>query len=98
MTKNLTFTVLLVGLSMVLLISGCSKPGVSKSNFDKVEDGMSLADVEDILGADKKGASGAGKLGELAGKGASYVWEDGDKKITVVFKDDKVVSKAQVGL
>src|SRR5260370_36517907 len=34
---------------LVLLLSGC-KSKVSKTNFDKITEGMSLADVENILG------------------------------------------------
>lgn len=98
MTRNGTCAWLLAGLLMASLIVGCGKPGVSKSNYDKIEDGMSLAEVEKILGPGEKGASVAGTIGELVGQGAAYVWEEGDKKITVVFKDDKVVSKSQVGL
>jgi len=89
---------LLLAFLMTFVLVGCSKPGVSKSNYDKVENGMTLAEVEEILGTGKKGSSVAGAVGELSGKGAAYVWEDGDKKITVFFKDDKVVKKAQVGL
>ena len=98
MARKGTAALLPVAFLMVLVIAGCSKSGVSKDNYDKIENGMTLAEVEKILGPDKKGASGAATLGGLTGKGATYVWEAGDKKITVAFKDDKVVSKSQIGL
>ncbi len=83
---------------LTFAIAGCSKPGVTKEGFDKIENGMTLAEVEKILGSDKKGGKVAGGIGDLAGAGSAHVWEDGDKKITVTFKDDKVTDKAQVGL
>jgi hypothetical protein len=98
MTKKGTIVLLVAAFLLTFVVVGCSKPGVSKEGFDKVEKGMTLAQVEKILGTEKKGGEASGALGKLAGSGATYVWEDGDKKITVVFKDGKVETKAAVGL
>jgi len=95
--RNATL-VLLMGCVLGAMLTGCGKPGLTKDNYDKISDGMTLAQVEKLLGPGKKGGSIAGAIGEIAGQGAAYLWEDGDKKITVVFKDDKVISKTQIGL
>ncbi len=98
MTGKTLLTVVVLGSLSLFLAAGCSgAKGVSQSNFEKIENGMTLSQVEAILGEGKEGASVAGAIGEMAGQGAAYVWEDGDKKITVMFKDDKVVSKTKVG-
>jgi hypothetical protein len=70
---------------------GCGSK-VSKSNYDKITTGMSKADVEKIMGAGEKASAGI-SVGGLDITGDVYTWKDGDKQITVVFKDEKVVSK-----
>lgn len=87
-----------VAFIMTFAVVGCSKAGVSKENLDKVKVGMTLAEVEKILGTEKKGVEGSGALGGITGAGKAYVWEDGDKKITVTFKDGKVLKSAAIGL
>jgi len=98
MMKKGTAVLLVPAFLLTFVIAGCSKPGVSKESFDKVENGMTLAEVEKILGGEKKGIEASGVLGKLAGTSASYVWKDGDKKIVVAFNDGKVISKTPVGL
>ena len=64
---------------------------VSAANYAKIKTGMSLRDVEKILG----------KGEELSSSGEdSYimVWQDGFKTISVFFIKNKVVSKSKVGL
>ena len=84
-------------------LTGCGG-SVSQSNYDKVNTGMTQAQVEDILGKGKEQAStampgvGAGGM-SVPGMSAKVLqWQDGSKSITVTFMNDKVVSKAQNGL
>ena len=50
--------VLLFGLC--LLLSGCNKSKVTKENFDKIKNDMTLKEVEDILGeGTREGGDGA---------------------------------------
>lgn len=77
---------------MAVVVTGCSK--VTKANYDKIENGMSRADVEAILG--KGTESKGGGVGDLTG--TVVKWEKGDKSITVTFANDKVVGKTESGL
>lgn len=95
-------------LAVCLMLTGCGRK-LSKENFAKVQVGMSLFDVQQILGkGEQQGGDGAnmaaqyGVALESGGGGAkgveTYVWESGNKKITIVFKQGKVVSKTETGL
>ena len=86
--------VLMLGL-ILLFLSGCGK--VSKSNYDKIENGMTVSQVEGILGKGKE-AGAAGAIGNLTGSVKVITWGDDKKSITVTFVNDKVTLKAQKGL
>ena len=87
--------VALLGLAFVV-VSGCGK--VSKSNYDKIEIGMTLSQVEGILGKGSEKAGVGGAIGNLTGSGKVMTWGDEKKSITITFANDKVVLKAQQGL
>src|SRR5262249_1136175 len=100
----------LVLLLACLLAGGCAKK-VTKANFDKIATGMTLKEVEGLLGKGQKeegdgsgvpaqfGVDVGGLSVQVGGKGIDrYVWESGDKKITVYIKDGKVTGKDQKGL
>ena len=87
----------------------CGKNRVTKANYDKVEKGMSLGEVEAILGRGEREtgdgsniAAGPGvdvNMGEARlSPGTTYFWETKGKKITLVFIGDKVFSKVESGL
>ncbi len=78
-------------------VSGCGSK-VSKSNYDKIETGMTLSQVEGILGKGTEKAGLAGAIGKVAGSAKVMTWGDEKKSITVTFANDKVVAKAQQGL
>ena len=93
-------------LAVCLLIPAC-KTKVTKANYDKITDGMSLEEVEKILGKGTKetgdGTNVAAQFGvhvESApkGKGDTYTWESGTKSITITFVNDKVTHKTSSGL
>src|SRR6476646_5058362 len=81
------------------LSAGCSGKGQpNKKNFDKVSEGMSVGQVEELLGAAKTRLDQSHKVikgEEVAGqpKLFVYVWEDGDMDYHVTFFDDKVKAK-----
>lgn len=87
--------VALLGL-MLIWLSGCSK--VNQSNYDKIENGMTVSQVEAILGKGTEKAGAAGAIGALTGSGKVLTWGDDKKSITVTFVNDKVVAKAAQGL
>lgn len=80
----------LVVLTLLLLV-GCSK--VTQSNFEKIQPGMTRAEVVAILGEPtSEGSLGVGQL-----SGTSAVWKSDDKAITIVFVNDKVKLKSFAG-
>ena len=107
--RNFSRSARLVVVTLCLLASGCTKDKVTQANFDKITTGMTLDQVQAILGKgtkdDSPGASNvAAQFGvDLPGqqgpsRGDTFVWEKGEKKITVVLLDDKVVWKGNSGL
>jgi hypothetical protein len=94
-------------LALCLLIGAC-KSKVSKAHFDKVREGMTLEDVEKLLG---KGTKEEGDdsnvaaqfgvalpLGPTAGGGGAWKRESGTNSITVLIRQGKVVGKQSSGL
>lgn len=93
-----------------LLLVGCADPKIVKANYDKIKDGMSLQEVEAILGQGDKQTEGDGSnvggqfgvaVGNVGGGSSSthdYVWESMGKKITITFTNGKVVKKNSTGL
>jgi hypothetical protein len=79
-------------LGVLVCLAGCNK--VSRKNFDKVSEGMSLAQVEKILGNEESG----GPSSTMAGASEVLTWQEKDKSISVGFKDDRVMGKAATGL
>jgi hypothetical protein len=97
--------------ALCLALSGCGKSKITKENFDKIkENEMTLKDVEAILGeGTSQGGDGAnvaaqvgvdvsGGVGAQQSPGTEYVWEKGDKSITVTIRGGKVVHKRSKGL
>jgi hypothetical protein len=85
----------LVGLALTVVV-GCGK--LSKDNYDKINVGMTLADVEKILGKGTEKAGAAGAVANIAGSAKVMTWGDDKKSITITFANDKVVTKTQQGL
>jgi hypothetical protein len=101
---------LLAVLLICLLVPAC-KDKVTKANFDKIKEGMSLEEVQAILGKGEKqtgdGSNVAGQFGvDVVGLGGgatrknydTWVWESGDKKITVLVRDNKAFKVLSEGL
>ena len=99
MSKRMVLCGLLATSLMMVTMVGCGKGvDVSKEAYDKVETGMTLAQVEAILGKGELQAGGSGGIGGLTGSAKIYKWVDGDKTITITFANDKVKTKLQTGL
>ncbi len=91
-------------LAALLLLVGCEEK-VTLENYEQIEKGMTLAQVEQILGEgrleESSGTSlGTGGIPERSRDDVSnrtYVWEEDGKIITVKIIDDKVASKTKRG-
>jgi len=75
---------------LAFAISACnSSKTLTKANVDEVAEGMSRKQVESILGLPTTVDSRDAQL-----KRTTYVYVQGKESVTIVFKEDKVQSKA----
>ncbi len=89
---------------VLLVLVGCEEK-VTLEHYEQIQKGMSLAQVEQILGKGRLEEAGGTSLGvggipERTGDDVSnrtYVWEEDGKIITVRIVDDKVASKTKRG-
>ena len=75
---------------LAFALSGCNSKTITKANVDEVVDGMSKKQVESILGP----PSTVDTKDFVLLKKTTYVYVQGKESVTIVFKDDKVQSKA----
>ena len=86
-------------ISLTIFLVSCSSK-LNKDNYDKISTGMSVSQVESILGKGESEASSSVDLGEYGGSISSEVmtWQSGLKVISITFSNGKVMAKAQNGL
>ncbi len=76
------------------------KPGISKAEFDQIQNGMSYDEVKAIIGSDGEVLSESGQAGEQFHT-IMYKW-DGEKgfgaNANFMFQEGKLQNKAQFGL
>jgi len=91
------FQSVLISLSIFLV--SCSGK-LNKDNYEKISNGMSVSQVESILGKGESQASSNVDLGEYGGNISTEVmtWQSGTKVISITFSNGKVMAKAQNGL
>lgn len=80
-----------------VMLSGCGNP-ISKNNYDRVKNGMTLSQVEAILGKGTEQGSSDASFGGLSMSAKQMIWQEGNQIITISFMNDKVQGKAQLGL
>ena len=86
-------------LVFTLFLVSCSGK-INKDNYDKISNGMSVSQVESILGEGESQASSNIDLGEYGGNVSSEVitWQKGTNVISITFSNGTVMAKAQSGL
>jgi outer membrane protein assembly factor BamE (lipoprotein component of BamABCDE complex) len=90
-TRHSSFVIYLFALTVALAISAChSSKTITKANVDEVTDGMSKKQVESILGP----PTTVDTKDFVLLKKTTYIYTQGKESVTIVFKDDKVQSKA----
>jgi hypothetical protein len=83
---------LCAALSLVLLGCGGGSPlTLNQDNLDKVQNDMSQADVEGILG--KPSTSTTEPIPVIGGTQTTYTYTNDHSQIVIVFKNDKVKEK-----
>jgi hypothetical protein len=83
-------------LAVLILVAGCAS--VNRRNYDKVESGMTVTQVEKILG--HKDTGGQMTSPEFPEATEVWTWEDnkGKKTIVIGFKSGHVIGKRSTGL
>jgi hypothetical protein len=79
-------TVLLVG---AFCLAACGESRISQANFEKIQTGMSLMQVQAILGEPTEASS----VDLAVFSGTVSKWRQGDVTITIQFVNGKVVAK-----
>lgn len=89
----------------VLFLGGCNEK-LTDENYDRLTVGMFYSEVEGIIGEGTRedsggyGISGAGiPTGSNSGdsKQQTFTWDEGDKKLIIVFNNGKLQSKSKMG-
>lgn len=92
--------------ALCLVLAACEQGSSTSFNdkFAKLTPGMTLVEVEKIMGKGKKqdvGGVGISSSGIAGGASQNsqitYVWTDGTKEITATFSDGKLVSPGKAG-
>jgi outer membrane protein assembly factor BamE (lipoprotein component of BamABCDE complex) len=87
--RHSTFVICLLAVTLALAACNSSKT-LTKANVNEVVDGMSKKQVESILGP----PTTIDTKDFVLLKKTTYIYAQGKESVTVVFKDDKVQSKA----
>jgi hypothetical protein len=106
MLNSLNCVRCVVILLICLLLPACQSK-VTKANYEKVKEGMSLEEVEKILGKGSKetgdGSNVAGQFGialpsaPVSGGGDVYTWEGSNSTIRLTFRDGKLAHRQAMG-
>jgi hypothetical protein len=87
--RHSSFVICLLALTFALAACNSAKT-LTKANVDEVAEGMSKKQVESILGP----PTTIDTKDFVLLKKTTYIYAQGKESVTVVFKDDKVQSKA----
>jgi hypothetical protein len=88
--RHSSFVICLLALTLFALAACNSSKTLTKANVNEVVDGMSKKQVESILGP----PTAIDTKDFVLLKKTTYIYAQGKESVTVVFKDDKVQSKA----
>jgi len=97
MYRKIALCSLLVSALLFMSLAGCASK-VTKENYDKIKVGMTLAEVEKVLGKGELQAGASGGIMDVSGSAKVYKWVVGEKAITITFVNDKVTAYHQTGL
>ena len=97
MNKRIVLCGLLLSGLMLMSVTGCASK-VTQENYDKIENGMTLAQVQAILGKGELQTGASSAIGCIFLLSRPVKWVDGDKTITITFVNDKVTTKVQTSL
>jgi outer membrane protein assembly factor BamE (lipoprotein component of BamABCDE complex) len=88
--RHSSFVICLLALTLFAFAACNSSKTLTKANVNEVVDGMSKKQVESILGP----PTTIDTKDFVLLKKTTYIYAQGKESVTVIFKDDKVQSKA----
>ena len=106
MVRVLRMALLVLALAACsLTMTSCGEDPVNETNFAQLKVGMSLYEVETVMGGAGEreetptgmSISGAGIAGAASNKVERYIWRSGPAMISVEVRDGKVASLGRVG-
>jgi len=84
-------------LGVLLMLPACGGDGeVSKDSYDQIREGMTLEEIEAVLGKGTQQPPGPEYQG-VEGEITTYRWEDNGKSITATFVDGRADAIARSG-
>ena len=96
---------LLLTIVTAVFASGCksgTEPGgsaaVNKSNLAKIQPGMSVTEVQAIMGAGDTVVNGSARVNKQRVPDEEHTWRNGEKMIAVTFVEGKVVYTTSANL
>ena len=99
--KSISILVLLA-FSFVLGCNSSTEPGgsaaVNKSNLAKIKPGMSVTEVQAIMGAGDTVQNGSARMNNQRVPDEEHTWRNGDRSIVVTFVNGKVVYTTSANL
>ena len=92
--RGFTFAGVLVVCVALVLAFLAPRHGVTRANYDRIERGMTLSEVQELFGKEGTIFHGYPNKAEIA-----YCWENEDRSFAILFFDDsgKVVERAKWG-
>ena len=92
-----------LALVFVCTIAACGQ-SLTMEKYQQISTGMTLEQVEAILGKGEEQASSGVDMPDMPGMSGgsmtsqTYAWQSGTRVVTISFMNGKVVAKAQAGL
>lgn len=83
-------------LLLALVLAACSNH-LTTENFDQLKAGMTLDEVQALLGSGEQVEGGSASMERAGVTGGKYRWYEGDREVTVTFFEGKLRSRTKHG-
>jgi len=94
MSRLLSITVVVLTVAAWASVPGCRRDRSAASGYDKIVEGMTVSQVERILGPARRWVQPAPAPPQLGDRIRTGLWRFGKARISVTFIDGKVATKA----
>lgn len=98
MNQVISFLLLATLILAPILFVGCGRNQITKDNYSQIKTGMTIDEVEAILGSGTEQASSDASFGGISIDVKNMIWQNEDQIISITFSHGKVKAKTQMGL